>query len=96
LNPLSGTPLFMAPEVLTSDYGTSSDIWALAVTFYYIASAEFPFDIFGLKTLNMFSKNSYWQSKVCKSFLIGIQRFVFGYWKIKLKFILRFCFLIKN
>jgi serine/threonine protein kinase len=26
LNPLSGTPLFMAPEVLTSDYGTSSDI----------------------------------------------------------------------
>ena len=52
LNPLSGTPLFMAPEVLTSDYGIPSDIWSLAATLYYLGSAEFPFDISGKETLD--------------------------------------------
>jgi calcium-dependent protein kinase len=52
LNPLSGTPLFMAPEVLTSDYGIASDIWSLGATLFYLGSAQFPFDIFGKETLN--------------------------------------------
>jgi serine/threonine-protein kinase len=41
--PLAGTPLYLAPEVLTGAPSTAaSDIYSLGVLLYYLASGEFP------------------------------------------------------
>lgn len=41
---LSGTPHFMAPEVLNHSYDTKSDIWSLGVMTYELISGTYPFN----------------------------------------------------
>jgi serine/threonine protein kinase len=39
-----GSPLYMAPEILTKKpYGTSVDIWATGITLHILAVGEPPF-----------------------------------------------------
>ena len=39
---VSGTPVYMAPEVYKGDYGTLCDMWSLGVTLYYLMSSCLP------------------------------------------------------
>ncbi len=44
LRGLSGSPLFLAPEIVNGHcYGHPADVWALGVTLYYLASGRLPF-----------------------------------------------------
>ena len=38
-----GTPSYMAPEVLTRDYGREVDVWAVGVSFYSLLCGFLPF-----------------------------------------------------
>lgn len=38
-----GTPIYFAPEKLTWNYGTPSDVWSLGITLYKLASGNYPF-----------------------------------------------------
>ena len=38
-----GTPLYMAPEVITGGYGKEADMWSLGVLLYTLVSGFFPF-----------------------------------------------------
>lgn len=41
---ITGTPLFMAPEILASSpYSTKVDIWALGIMMFQLLSGETPF-----------------------------------------------------
>ena len=45
INNFSGTPQYMAPEIINNkDQGVGVDIWALAVLIYKICSGEYPFN----------------------------------------------------
>ncbi|KAK3246456.1 hypothetical protein CYMTET_44008 [Cymbomonas tetramitiformis] len=39
----SGTPAFMAPEVILRDYGPEADIWSAGILFYFMLSGGLPF-----------------------------------------------------
>ena len=41
-----GSPVFMSPECFTGHYDQKTDIWSLGVTLYFLASGEFPFEMF--------------------------------------------------
>lgn len=43
LKELAGTPLYMAPEVITGGYGKEADMWSLGVLLYTLVSGFFPF-----------------------------------------------------
>lgn len=40
---LLGTPSFLAPEVLTGNYGTESDLWSCGVILYTLLAGRYPF-----------------------------------------------------
>ncbi|KAM3139804.1 hypothetical protein pb186bvf_008046 [Paramecium bursaria] len=41
----SGTPVFMAPQLIRQEiYNSSSDIWSLGVTFYFMLFKEYPWE----------------------------------------------------
>jgi serine/threonine protein kinase len=40
---MCGTPFYMAPEVIKSNYNTKADIWSLGVLLYTLVSGYLPF-----------------------------------------------------
>ena len=40
----TGTPAYMAPELIMNDYTESSDMWSLGVTIFVMVSGAFPFE----------------------------------------------------
>ena len=41
---LAGTPYFIAPEVLSGNYGFECDIWSMGVVVYMMMTGTMPFD----------------------------------------------------
>ncbi|KAK9855495.1 hypothetical protein WJX84_003622 [Apatococcus fuscideae] len=39
----SGTPVFMAPEVIMQDYSHEADVWSVGVLMYHMLTGRFPF-----------------------------------------------------
>lgn len=54
LHTKSGTPLYVAPEVLKGEYDYRSDYWSLGVTMYIILCGNFPFE--EQETSDLFAK----------------------------------------
>ena len=40
---MAGTPLYMAPEVITGSYSKEADMWSLGVLLYVLVSGFHPF-----------------------------------------------------
>ena len=54
MHTVAGTPYFIAPEVLSGDYGKECDIWSFGIVLYLVLSATYPFD--GSSRAEVFSK----------------------------------------
>ncbi|KAK9823598.1 hypothetical protein WJX72_004124 [[Myrmecia] bisecta] len=39
----SGTPVYMAPEVILQDYGNEADVWSVGMLMYQLITGRFPF-----------------------------------------------------
>lgn len=42
---ITGTPLFMAPEVLSQKYTNKCDLWSLGILVFLMFSEQFPFEL---------------------------------------------------
>ena len=51
---MTGTPYYMAPEVIKGRYGKECDIWSLGVVMYVLLSGYLPFN--GHNRRNVFKK----------------------------------------
>lgn len=49
-----GTPIYLAPEVITGQYDYKCDIWSLGVCIFYALTGEFPY--FGESVEVLFNK----------------------------------------
>jgi calcium-dependent protein kinase len=70
---LEGTPWYMAPEVLSSQVGPASDLWAAGVMAFQLTTGRFPFD----DKRNPFNPSV---SKIWQSILTDKLDFSKGYW----------------
>lgn len=43
VNEIAGTPFYMAPEIISGEYGFQVDIWSLGVLLYILVSGYLPF-----------------------------------------------------
>ena len=39
----SGTPVYMAPEVIMQEYGPEADLWSVGMLLYQLLTGTFPF-----------------------------------------------------
>ena len=39
----SGTPVYMAPEVIMQEYGPPADLWSVGMLLYQLLTGTFPF-----------------------------------------------------
>ena len=39
----SGTPVYMAPEVIMQEYGPPADLWSIGMLLYQLLTGTFPF-----------------------------------------------------
>lgn len=61
-----GTPFFMAPELIgKSNYNPiKSDIWAIGVTLYYIATHKYPFKSKSIQSLKILVSSGYYNQEI--------------------------------
>lgn len=48
MSTITGTPLYLAPEILRGRYGKECDIWSLGVIMFYMLSTRYPFESFSI------------------------------------------------
>lgn len=46
-----GTPYFIAPEIISGNYGKECDIWSLGVVMFFFLSCTYPFNGTNMKNL---------------------------------------------
>lgn len=77
---IAGTPQYMAPEVLTGQYGRECDMWSLGVCIYYILTGKLPFR--SKTPFRMFSKINSGLFEIPKNISLECLEFLFDSLKV--------------